>query len=191
MRTTIHNLLDKIEPNTPPSMRFTRIVDVDCIMVLEMRDPNEGTAGGPESKTRYQYLLGEDGKIWTRTLPPETVGADGTSSHWRICEAPQGLIAEYAAIAQAVPMAVLRRLCMYSDSGMGMETFYRVGNRDVTDPTPVEQVFGPITNGWYDVPLPPCPDCSGKIVWAEAGYAPGARQCTSCGSMFSVETHHG
>lgn len=30
---------------------------------------------------------------------------------------------------------------------------------------------------WWDVPLPPCPDCGGDLVWYEAGYVPGTRKC--------------
>lgn len=41
---------------------------------------------------------------------------------------------------------------------------------------------------WFSPPLPPCPDCGGVLQWAEAGYVPGARQCASCRSLFSVET---
>jgi predicted RNA-binding Zn-ribbon protein involved in translation (DUF1610 family) len=48
--------------------------------------------------------------------------------------------------------------------------------------------MGPVTGAWYDVPLPACPDCGGEVVWAEAGYVPGTRQCTGCGSLFSVQT---
>ena len=33
-----------------------------------------------------------------------------------------------------------------------------------------------------------CPDCGGTWVWAEAGNVPGTRECTSCGSQFSVQT---
>lgn len=65
-------------------------------------------------------------------------------------------------------------------------------------------VFGPITDAWWNVPLPPCPDCGGGLVWWEAGYVPGARKCVGqpigltpkgqpkydsnggCGSMFMV-----
>ena len=33
---------------------------------------------------------------------------------------------------------------------------------------------------------PDCPDCGGgKIVWAEAGRAPGSRDCADCGSAFA------
>lgn len=37
--------------------------------------------------------------------------------------------------------------------------------------------MGPVTDAWWTVPLPPCPDCGGDLVWAEAGYVPGARRC--------------
>ena len=32
---------------------------------------------------------------------------------------------------------------------------------------------------------PPCPDCGGEIVWAEAGGVPGSRKCMGCGSAFA------
>lgn len=42
----------------------------------------------------------------------------------------------------------------------------------------------------WDFPLPPCPDCGGSVVWAEAGYVPGARACIACGSVFVLCVHH-
>lgn len=30
---------------------------------------------------------------------------------------------------------------------------------------------------WWELPLPPCPDCGGDVVWWEAGYVPGTRRC--------------
>jgi hypothetical protein len=73
------------------------------------------------------------------------------------------------------------------------------------DAPDVEVVAGPVTSYWWDVPLPPCPDCGGDLVWYEAGYVPGARRCMGapisrdehgpayaqdggCGSMFSVSS---
>ncbi len=44
---------------------------------------------------------------------------------------------------------------------------------------------------WYEVPLPPCPDCGGDLLWWEAGHVPGTRKCNSCGSLFSVQTDGG
>ena len=57
---------------------------------------------------------------------------------------------------------------------------------------------------WWEVPLPPCPDCAGDLVWYEAGYTPGTRKCMGkptqdgsysadggCGSFFDVEPEHG
>ena len=39
--------------------------------------------------------------------------------------------------------------------------------------------MGPLRPGqaWWDVPLPPCPDCGGDLTWDEAGHAPGTRKC--------------
>lgn len=67
----------------------------------------------------------------------------------------------------------------------------------------------PPRTAWWEVPLPPCPDCGGDVVWYEAGYAPGSRKCMGkptgrnergpiydidggCGSMFqvSMEARH-
>lgn len=48
--------------------------------------------------------------------------------------------------------------------------------------------MGPLgERAWWEVALPPCPDCGADIVWYEAGYVPGTRKCTGCGSMFSVQ----
>ena len=33
-------------------------------------------------------------------------------------------------------------------------------------------------------PNPPCPDCGGRIEYAEAGGVPGSRECADCGSRF-------
>lgn len=50
---------------------------------------------------------------------------------------------------------------------------------------------------WYEVPLPPCPDCGGALAWGEVGYVPGTRRCVGrspqggCGSMFSVDVRPG
>ena len=62
--------------------------------------------------------------------------------------------------------------------------------------------MGPVNGSWYDISLPPCPDCGGDVVWFEAGYVPGTRKCVGkinnngryaidggCGSFFSVAVH--
>lgn len=56
----------------------------------------------------------------------------------------------------------------------------------------VEVDVGPVPErgDWWDVPLPPCPDCGGVITWFEAQYVPGTRKCVRCGSMFAVEVRH-
>jgi hypothetical protein len=49
--------------------------------------------------------------------------------------------------------------------------------------------MGAIVGAWWDVPLPPCPDCPGGVlVHHEAGHAPGTRRCRSCCSLFEVHT---
>ena len=47
----------------------------------------------------------------------------------------------------------------------------------------------PPDTAWWDVSLPACPDCCGLVVWYEAGYVPGTRKCTKCGSLFHVACH--
>lgn len=38
--------------------------------------------------------------------------------------------------------------------------------------------LGPLgEKAWWEVDLPPCPDCGGDIAWFEAGYAPRTRKC--------------
>ena len=57
---------------------------------------------------------------------------------------------------------------------------------------------------WWEVPLPPCPDCGGDLVWHEAGYTPERGNVWvsqlrtaaysadgGCGSFFDVEPEHG
>ena len=86
----------------------------------------------------------------------------------------------------------------------------RIGG-DYPDPNDLCINMGRVTGAWYDVPLPPCPDCGGDLVWWEAGYVPGTghipgtRKCVGqptgksdgrptydpdggCGSLFSVQT---
>jgi predicted RNA-binding Zn-ribbon protein involved in translation (DUF1610 family) len=43
-------------------------------------------------------------------------------------------------------------------------------------------------SSWDQAQTGTCPDCGGTWVWAEAGNVPGTRECTSCGSQFSVRT---
>jgi hypothetical protein len=83
---------------------------------------------------------------------------------------------------------ILTRLRNYC--GDGVE--YRIG-MEYVDASPEVEIkieMGRSGRGvaWWDLPLPPCPDCKGEIVWAEAGLVPGARECTGCGSRFSVGT---
>ncbi|HEX7080196.1 MAG TPA: hypothetical protein VF329_04210 [Gammaproteobacteria bacterium] len=59
---------------------------------------------------------------------------------------------------------------------------------DECSPVDIDMGTLPPNTAWWDVPLPPCPDCGGHMTWHEAGYVPGARKCVTCGSMFSVET---
>jgi len=88
-----------------------------------------------------------------------------------------------------VRRASLRRLEVYR----GDRREHLVGGRyvpaDASPPVAVD--LGPLGLGaaWYDLPLPPCPDCDGEVVWAEAGNVPGARSCTGCGSLFTVACH--
>ena len=37
-----------------------------------------------------------------------------------------------------------------------------------------------------DNELPPCPDCGGKLRWAEFGRMPGARECADCGLNLQI-----
>lgn len=81
------------------------------------------------------------------------------------------------------------------------------GTRTEDDALTIE--MGQVRPGqaWWDLPLPPCPDCGGDVVWYEAGYVPGTRKCMGrpvdhdvrdgaaiyaqdggCGSLFSVQT---
>lgn len=48
----------------------------------------------------------------------------------------------------------------------------------------------PPCSAWWDLALPPCPDCGGRLYWFEAGYVPGTRKC-DCGSLFSVQCDKG
>lgn len=184
----IERILSRLEPHTPPSQRFYRVVHVGSVEVFEMRDPNDGL-GDPSSKTRYQYLHAGDG-TWARTLPPERRGdcweGQDAPPVWTRLMAARGLLfAEIIPFLPQASLAVLQRLSM-SD---GREYIYCVKGALVEREKAgdILVVMGPITDAWWDVPLPQCPDCGGAVLCAEAGYAPGARQCNDCGSLFSVE----
>lgn len=56
------------------------------------------------------------------------------------------------------------------------------------DALEIEIDMGPITSSIWDLPLPKCPDCGGEVVWAEAGYVPGTRECKNCRSLFMIDT---
>jgi len=51
--------------------------------------------------------------------------------------------------------------------------------------------MGIVLTAWFDIPLPPCPDCGAGLAEAEAGHVPGSRKCQGCGSFFSVEVENG
>jgi hypothetical protein len=84
--------------------------------------------------------------------------------------------------------AYLTRLVTQFDQ----ETHYRVGMdwHEPDDCPPVRILMGAAgehSGAWWELPLPPCPDCKdGKLVWAEGGWVPGARECIKCGSLFSI-----
>lgn len=61
---------------------------------------------------------------------------------------------------------------------------------EMTDDDGLSIDMGALAAGvaWWEVPLPPCPDCGGQVVWWEAGYVPGTRKCLGCGSLFSVQS---
>jgi hypothetical protein len=59
-----------------------------------------------------------------------------------------------------------------------------------TDAVHVNMGLVSARTAWWDIPLPPCPDCGGELVWDEAGHVPGTRLCMGCGSLFSVQTEH-
>jgi len=67
------------------------------------------------------------------------------------------------------------------------EEIVRIGD-EYTEDDGTAIPMGPVTGAWWEIPLPDCPDCGGELVWYEAGYVPGTRKCTSCGSLFSVGT---
>lgn len=98
----------------------------------------------------------------------------------------------------------LKQLC-----GEEAEFFVAGTYWPATSENDVHLVAGQITEAWWAVPLPPCPDCGGDLGWCEAGMVPGARKCLGkpthhsdegepyydpeggCGSLFTVETEDG
>lgn len=201
------SILDTWEPDTLPSQRYNRIVSVGKGHVLELRDPNSGQGGGPKDMPRHQYARA-GGHLWTRRLPPETVGdewIDG-SARWervmpRHIQMPHPIL-EWSREGHEFPLVVMRRQRFYSAED-DVEYMIRGEYVDV-DSEGLEWPCGPCIASWWDVPLPPCPDCGGDVVWWEAGYVPGTRRCVGkpirksggqpaynpdggCGSMFAVD----
>jgi len=84
---------------------------------------------------------------------------------------------------------LLSRLPHFTSDG---GTFYKIGHREVEarEERDVRVSIAAIPAGtpWWEVKLPPCPDCSGLLTWHEAGLVPGARRCVACGSIFTVRT---
>ncbi len=46
--------------------------------------------------------------------------------------------------------------------------------------------LGPAQTAWWEVPLPCCFDCKGRLEWGAADQVPGTRRCVSCGAVFNV-----
>lgn len=205
LRETEHALA-RMEPDTPPSQRYNRLVQIGAVTALEMRDSNEGQGGGPEDKSRHQYVW-TGGLLWRRRLPPECVGDDWVdgSSRWepvdRMPPAPH-VLRDFLAEAPSVRVCVVRREPQHSADGR--EYVVRGEYVDADESLDVEIPAGPITGAWWEVSLQGlCPDCGGDLVWWEAGHVPGTRKCLGqpiegtgddakyaedggCGSMFSV-----
>jgi len=185
-------ILERLEPGTLPSRRYNRLVRIGTVEVLELRDHNSGSDPDPDSKPRHQFTATTDGTIWCRVLPPVTFGdswADTGAPRWEPVAYLDGIIAEAAPLLQRAPLLRMRRQAM--QDGQGCE-FYRVQGEDmdVGDAARVELACGPVTGAWWEVPLPPCPDCGGAVAWAEAGFVPGTRECQGCGSLFTVLPDH-
>jgi len=191
----VERALDHMEPETPPSQRYNRIVRIEAADVLELRDPNDGQGGGPADKCRHQYVLG-GGQLWRRRLPPETVGDEWRDVpgpvRWERMEQrpPAGSVIDvYALAARDMGVTVVRRerFCSQGPDGDQVSFFIRGEYVSADEAGDVEVLAGPITGAWWEVPLTGlCPECGGDLQWAEAGLVPGSRRCTSCASIFSV-----
>jgi len=48
----------------------------------------------------------------------------------------------------------------------------------------------PSDGTWWELSLPPCPDCGMPVIWFNAGSIPGVPRCVRCGSLFAVETRY-
>lgn len=198
----IREILDRREPDTPPSRRYCRLE----ALFLECRDPNSGQGGGPEDKPRHQYARA-GGRLWCRRLPPESVGEEWRDgpARWELVREPvrepDELLRTYLEESEDLPLVVVRRERFSVDG----ETEFCVGGEYVSDDEAedVSVAAAPVIGAWWDVPLPACPDCGGTLVWWEAGYVPGTRRCVGpqradgshdvdggCGSLFSVQVRH-
>ena len=95
----------------------------------------------------------------------------------------------------------LRRERYYIEAADGMEAFFYMGywvdDVPAKKSSDVDLVYHSRISwqGGAGTPLetldyPNCPDCGGLIQWAEAGAAPGSRQCVECGAYY-VDTTYG
>ena len=125
--------------------------------------------GFPRRLERLQLLTGEDCLIYTISQPCEACGGPdsptgGPGGYCEACDSTGRVPTDVDAAPEhdvALPI------------GIGWDPEVDRGAVPGIDEALVRQ---PV---W-----PPCPDCGGDIASAEAGYAPYARRCTSCGSLF-------
>jgi hypothetical protein len=167
--------LDRFEPDSPPSLRYNGIVPFGARDLLELRDPNSGQGGGPDDKPRHQYLVA-DGVLWTRRLPPASVGDEwrdlpGPWEAWTPGLVPSPLIEAWMAdhgVARGLPpQQVWRGDCdLHGHGGQEYEHYSM-------PPSPIAH------DEWARITEVPCPveHCDQTLVWYEAGYVPGYRVC--------------
>lgn len=63
---------------------------------------------------------------------------------------------------------------------------YVVRGSLLDDAPDIDVPMGSLRGTWWDLPLPPCPDCGGTLAWSRVGSAQSARLCRRCGSLFRV-----
>jgi hypothetical protein len=183
------DILDRLSPteaDLPPSERvWARMIVVDAMDVLEIRDPNDGQGSDPADKTRHQYAVAR-GALWRRRLPPAPLDRQQDDTPW--ADDPD------ASAWHLVPPSSTRRGIFAAPNPNALPWLWAMGRG--VQPYPIEPIReaesylmppGHPYDIWADITGVPCPvdGCHGTLGWAEAGQVPGYRVCDAGHRFYS------